>query len=134
MHISIHAPRVGCDRVLCHIDLQTFAFQSTHPVWGATFACSSAAMLTLPISIHAPRVGCDSTKEQCCFFLYDFNPRTPCGVRPRAVLLVRLRCPISIHAPRVGCDPCSENNYQRCGQFQSTHPVWGATSIVIYDC
>ena len=36
IRISIHAPRVGCD----YIDLDLLdaneAFQSTHPVWGAT--------------------------------------------------------------------------------------------------
>ena len=34
----------------------------------------------------------------------NFNPRTPCGVRPDQTRLRLPRCSISIHAPRVGCD------------------------------
>ena len=80
--ISIHAPRVGCDR--------------GHPGEAERHQ----------ISIHAPRVGC------------DLSDRPTIG----GVLL------ISIHAPRVGCDA-----NLRCWEslrkiFQSTHPVWGATT------
>ena len=35
----------------------------------------------------------------------NFNPRTPCGVRPREEIKKVLARIISIHAPRVGCDP-----------------------------
>ncbi len=59
--ISIHAPRMGCDRRMITLpmgfDLQ---FQSTHPVWGATFNwyfCLACRWRL--ISIHAPRMGCD---------------------------------------------------------------------------
>ena len=145
--ISIHAPRVGCDwrfkdrkletgyfnpRTPCGVRpsrrvslSQPSRFQSTHPVWGAT---SSARQIPLSqaISIHAPRVGCDERRGVGPPVIRHFNPRTPCGVRPR------LRRPaagredfnprtpcgvrhgrqnanwtafnISIHAPRVGCD------------------------------
>ena len=34
--ISIHAPRVGCDRLVTSLNLVMWLFQSTHPVWGAT--------------------------------------------------------------------------------------------------
>ena len=34
--ISIHAPREGCDRLSRPSRCDTFAFQSTHPVRGAT--------------------------------------------------------------------------------------------------
>ncbi len=81
MTISIHAPRVGCDgapgfvlppmihfnpRTPCGVRLSSgwrsiwrAAFQSTHPVWGATVRLCFAIILTI-ISIHAPRVGCDA--------------------------------------------------------------------------
>ena len=36
----------------------TVAFQSTHPVWGATQTAEKYAR-KLEISIHAPRMGCD---------------------------------------------------------------------------
>ena len=34
------------------------------------------------ISIHAPRVGCDVLHAIELCLISDFNPRTPCGVRP----------------------------------------------------
>ena len=88
------------------------------------------------ISIHVPRAGCDpatlSTRSPCP----HFNPRTPCGVRPSAIILSR-SCPryfnprtpcgvrrlrraarihrraISIHVPRAGCD----------GKFDDFNPL-----------
>ena len=57
------------------------------------------------ISIHAPRVGCDDTE------MHHF-----------------LGAPgISIHAPRVGCDNRKKTTLTHLLEFQSTHPVWGAT-------
>ena len=40
-----------------------------------------------------------------------FNPRTPCGVRPGKCCETRREKEISIHAPRAGCDPQAR---QRC--------------------
>ena len=58
LQVSIHAPRVGCDKVRAS-GLQTpTLFQSTHPGWGAT------------CKVAPPRG-----------FLESFNPRTPGGVR-----------------------------------------------------
>ena len=100
--ISIHAPRVGSDSNPTAMTAERAEFQSTLPVWGATFmpATSAAAALfqsTLPvwgatirsvfnrvvsaISIHAPRVGSDIAFALNC-----------------------KRLLISIHAPRVGSD------------------------------
>ena len=79
--ISIHAPRVGCDQINRLDAAVAPKFQSTHPVWGATWLACSIRQSAV-ISIHAPRVGCDTLGDD-----YDLD---------------RLR--ISIHAPRVGCD------------------------------
>ena len=79
--VSIHAPRVGCDRedavddahdrrfnsrTPCgvrldsrYVDQLRPEFQFTHPVWGATRRSSGRARWT-SVSIHAPRVGCDT--------------------------------------------------------------------------
>ena len=149
--ISIHAPRVGSDilnssskrtiksrhfnpRSPCGerlyqiiLYLQLILFQSTLPVWGATSVLRLYSLVG-PISIHAPRVGSDE-----------------CG------LPVPHSTYISIHAPRVGSDrflllgssytryfnprsPCGERLFLFCFSlafiiFQSTLPVWGATSI-----
>ena len=81
VRISIHAPRVGCDPPPCQP-------LNHHP----------------HISIHAPRVGCDEGNDRRGRTVSDFNPRTPCGVRP-PVMVWEILLEI----------------------FQSTHPVWGAT-------
>ena len=101
--ISIHAPRVGCDRPrLAVLDL------------------------TLHISIHAPRVGCDCAAPPSSSRKIYFNPRTPGGVRHYKSQKNEVKYKfqsthpgwgatdgfsaiigfvgISIHAPRVGCD------------------------------
>ena len=56
-------------------------FQSTHPVWGATVSGNTAVRIYW-ISIHAPRVGCDRVRVLSLHVDVNFNPRTPCGVRP----------------------------------------------------
>ena len=103
--ISIHAPRVGSDR-------------KNHPdLWA------------LLISIHAPRVGSD------LLFLYQslttlhFNPRSPCGERHRRKCYTgTMVCHFN---PR---SPCGERhcyfllNTLEPELFQSTLPVWGATT------
>ena len=81
-----------------------FAFQSTHPVRGATCRASGQ---------------CDTAA--------NFNPRTPCGVRLHKRGADRHKLCISIHAPRAGCDRPSVSNLLPKQEFQSTHPVRGAT-------
>ena len=80
--ISIHAPRVGCDDNGDFRVCESIGFQSTHPVWGAT-----------------------DIFYMVCGANGNFNPRTPCGVRPLASITVATAQAL----------------------FQSTHPVWGAT-------
>ena len=103
----------------------------------------------LPISIHAPRAGCDQQPPKIDRAAINFNPRTPCGVRqdvqrmvwrmiaisihaPRAGCdtgdgVVVTKNEISIHAPRAGCDVAIPDSFVYSLQFQSTHPVRGAT-------
>ena len=78
-------------------------FQSTHPVRGATRSCISAPLRSL-ISIHAPRAGCDITPGDYLRRPKEFQSTHP--VRGATLLQVRGRYvqPISIHAPRAGCD------------------------------
>ena len=104
----------------CHI------FQSTHPLRGATRQRHLHGAQVY-ISIHAPLAGCDWSRVCNVCSTEDFNPRTPCGVRPRrlrrsggsfrdfnprtpcgvrpkrAEIRVKLS-DISIHAPLAGCD------------------------------
>ena len=103
--ISIHAPRVGSDRIFWNSETRFTRFQSTLPVWGAT-QYPGGDLGRHPISIHAPRVGSDHKCD---------NPR----------------CinPISIHAPRVGSDQKTLPGHCLSALFQSTLPVWGATTV-----
>ena len=52
-------------------------FQSTHPVRGATGIKAALASGLTPISIHAPREGCDGQGGRDLDQHHDFNPRTP---------------------------------------------------------
>ena len=62
----------------------------------------------------------------------DFNPRTPCGVRRIVYLSDEKNSYISIHAPLAGCDPESGESYNVGWEFQSTHPLRGATRHARY--
>ena len=102
--ISIHAPRVGCDTTCLRVKMQQARFQSTHPVWGAT---RCIVMHNLIIDDFNPRTPCGvrPKRQQRKVLYWDyFNPRTPCGVRPNAQVVTGAKA-----------------------VFQSTHPVWGAT-------
>ena len=123
-------------------------FQSTLPVWGATFLFA-AETVTQSISIHAPRVGSDLCRKGRRGPRNYFNPRSPCGERrmPGLTLqrlsLFQSTLPvwgatwsvrttdgshyISIHAPRVGSDAARRSPGAVLAVFQSTLPVWGAT-------
>ena len=79
------------------------AFQSTHPVRGAT-STRPDTRTGRGISIHAPREGCDATKARTSAkaAISIHAPREGCD----DLVLMRqpVRRGISIHAPREGCD------------------------------
>ena len=58
-----------------------------------------------------------------------FNPRTPCGVRRVRLKDVRVYTSISIHAPHAGCDIDMLAAIKTWVEFQSTHPMRGATGF-----
>ena len=123
--ISIHAPREGCDHAYLVTVPHVPAFQSTHPVRGATI---NVIIITsfCHISIHAPREGCDHApaNKPCHGSISIHAPRegcdNPCSGADR-------RAGISIHAPREGCDEMDVLVGIPAEKFQSTHPVRGAT-------
>ena len=130
-------------------------FQSTPPVWGATDRPDPAAVRRW-ISIHAPRVGGDGSDYVGCLPAVYFNPRPPCGGRPRECggdvcgpgisihaprvggdqgqAVFSLQDFISIHAPRVGGDSPKQYKIILDAIFQSTPPVWGATVFMCSLC
>ena len=61
-----------------------------------------------------------------------FNPRTPCGVRLRGAVAYDAVSGISIHAPHAGCDVYNDKTLTASIQFQSTHPMRGATHAPAY--
>ena len=91
----------------------------------------------LPISIHASRMGCDGPVLRCGEHDFYFNPRIPYGMRHFAVNGLRHAIGISIHASRMGCDSPVSTSGRRPSPFQSTHPVWDATTCkdngVVFD-
>ncbi len=87
-----------------HFSISFLIFQSTLPVWGATSGRRESGR-SAAISIHAPRVGSDRRENA--------DSR---------------KTPISIHAPRVGSDEETVFETENSVAFQSTLPVWGATS------
>ena len=82
------------------------------------------------ISIHAPRAGCDRSERLTDVPIWNFNPRTPCGVRHGERGYMAEYGWISIHAPRAGCDKVLTLCMTATATFQSTHPVRGATNPV----
>ena len=110
--ISIHAPRVGGDRIVwIGSSISRISIHAPR-VGGDSISCLTIHELV--ISIHAPRVGGDLRFVRPVVpYGFYFNPRPPCGGRPPAVAL---------------------RNSLRA--FQSTPPVWGATytlkGVILY--
>ena len=129
---------------------ETFIFQSTLPVRGATHRQGSQRQRTL-ISIHAPRTGSDGIHKNppIAFVISIHAPRTGSDA---SAFIFASSCGISIHAPRTGSDarwterwiagrnfnprspygerPEAYASYANQLKFQSTLPVRGATGFL----
>ena len=103
-NISIHAPHAGCDGRARRLPYSPQAFQSTHPMRGATR--SQIGDLDL--------VG-------------NFNPRTPCGVRQGFLRNQSRRREFQSTHPMRGATDKSFGSSFCPFRFQSTHPMRGAT-------
>ena len=127
--ISIHAPRVGSDLTSASSIRTALYFNPRSPCGERHNGIVGAPVEIEAISIHAPRVGSDSGASSGGGLHVDFNPRSPCGERRSADACASdVYGKISIHAPRVGSDPVPAANIFDKIKFQSTLPVWGATS------
>ena len=124
--VSTHAPRVGSDdgvAVLHHA-----SFVSTHaPRVGSDCTCQAHAQFALRVSTHAPRVGSDRVVTAIARPLSGFNPRSPCGERPRSVSGCYWSSGFNPRSP-CGERPVSSTCPSRLTRFQPTLPVWGATA------
>ena len=124
--VSIHALLAECDvleRSSCHA---LIPFQSTHSLRSAT---STGILPSCPVevSIHALLAECDFG-----YFGADrgdnrFNPRTPCGVRPRDRGRGEGYGAVSIHALLAECDCGLLVIVSTIPLFQSTHSLRSAT-------
>ena len=125
-------------------------FQSTHPVWDATYNVLSDK-IQINVSIHASRVGCDGSRGileritilfQSTHPVWDATNNLGDDVRPgkfqsthpvwdatQQATLTFSDPPVSIHASRVGCDSVPCMTEWEVIWFQSTHPVWDATKV-----
>ena len=103
--ISTHAPPVGSDRNIVSQTPQTFLFQPTLPLWGATGVVKRDGVRE-EISTHAPPVGSDRLLGPDVELPANFNPRSPCGERQKGMTMA-----------------------WTANQFQPTLPLWGATTF-----
>ena len=103
-------------------------FQSTLPVWGAT-SWGPGEPQRHPISIHAPRVGSDPPPQGRRCSSPDFNPRSPCGERPDAMIQDMMQSGFQSTLPVWGAT-LQTSRTPPTALFQSTLPVWGATRPV----
>jgi len=125
--ISIHAPRVGSDLIFyqssrrlvyyfnprspCRerqriqsLPAAQVTFQSTLPVWGATYAKKGFGYIEYDISIHAPCVWSDDFKTGLNTSADTFQSTFPAWGATRGRYDASVGGRISIHAPRVGSD------------------------------
>ena len=119
---------MGCDQTVHEMLQPNFVFQSTHPVWGATLWPNDAFHDKRAFQSTHPVWGATKLFTRCCNQTLYFNPRTPCGVRRFGLMTLFM---ISAHFnPRTPCGVRLHDkdiNPDNTPQFQSTHPVWGAT-------
>ena len=90
---------------------------------------SSFRIIATIISIHAPLAGCDSNSENLRTRRPYFNPRTPCGVRPDRVRVLRRDGHFNPRTP-CGVRHHDDRHGRHRDKFQSTHPLRGATDTL----
>ena len=148
-NISIHAPRVGSDKPSARNGSAETYFNPRSPCGERRPRRTGASTMEnfnprspcgeRPIGIRDnvkhryfnPRSPCGERppvdNPQGGDFKY-FNPRSPCGERPGSNSDFTKSFTISIHAPRVGSDLKQASRLSSWVLFQSTLPVWGATT------
>ena len=102
-------------------------FQSTRPVWGATFM-SALRGTRHGFQSTRPVWGATSSSFHLACSPSSFQSTRPVWGATRRTLRTTPKClKISIHAPRVGRDAGKRIWLLMTKIFQSTRPVWGAT-------
>ena len=80
LHVSIHAPRAGCDIAKDCCVKRAGAFQFTHPVRGATSRISTTSV-SQSFNSRTPCGVRRNPRHSPTSGGLGFNSRTPCGVR-----------------------------------------------------
>ena len=127
--ISIHAPRMGSDRLPQYWHGSVVIFQSTLPGWGATWFLIASKWQSL-FQSTLPGWGATGRDAPYGSTRGHFNPRSPDGERLAGERGFGIALHISIHAPRMGSDFGRPSN-TLTALFQSTLPGWGATDLVL---
>ena len=121
-------PRTPCGvRLRNDLDKQTNnAFQSTHPLRGATCTGAQPASEAC-ISIHAPLAGCDQTTTQPPRGERPFQSTHPLRGATRILLSRLVVLKFQSTHPLRGATVCNSFVASAAVSFQSTHPLRGAT-------
>ena len=96
---------MGCDSLIAASGTIAMNFNPRIPYGMRRPLCASAPN-RWRISIHASRMGCDNRARRHLHGRENFNPRIPYGMRPVTSLITSVFV-----------------------IFQSTHPVWDATTM-----
>ena len=152
VRISIHAPLAGCDagrgrfcrrredfnprtscgvRQFCQCRQRVYVSISIHaPLAGCDDGDFRVGFFLDGISIHAPLAGCDECDSQQRYERLQISIHAPLAGCDHGGAPVRIPVPISIHAPLAGCDTATLTWQRSYEQFQSTHPLRGATQVL----
>ena len=144
---------MGRDKRLAEVIVGRIKFQSTRPIWGATYYYRLRDPVDQFQSTR-PIWGATGNQRSADLRTLDFNPRAPYGARPtsrgfsRTNTVISIHAPhmgrdirlsgfpsltkISIHAPHMGRDRRFTIATRTAHTFQSTRPIWGATSRRAY--
>ena len=79
-------------------------FQSTHPLRDATYHSSVVFRLLYDFNPRTPYGMRRIIRNEDCHEYIHFNPRTPYGMRRKVLYNSANGTAISIHAPLTGCD------------------------------
>ena len=148
--ISIHAPRVGSDFFSSRYNSSNSSYFNPRSPCGERQKLSDCFLWAIRISIHAPRVGSDNElaatfadgsmisihaprvgsdcqPRELLPVAGHFNPRSPCGERPVCNSLLEDNDVFQSTLPVWGATTGTGMRLSIQGRFQSTLPVWGAT-------
>ena len=153
--ISIHAPHAGRDTLqtafgMTYVEFQStrpmrgatiksgvhvsiaHAFQSTRPMRGATITIGRSLLISAFQSTRPMRGATYSPWSEVGEF-EDFNPRAPCGARPKNP---RENTKQNYFNPRAPCGarPAGDAAKRDRLPFQSTRPMRGATGNLCLYC